>query len=192
MLAVGPEATPSRDHVAVPRDQAVDLARLLHAAAAGIAAPPPPALAAACTTLRAACADAGCVAIVTGHDDPTGLEPWSVAGLVRTLAHEKPAFEVPLGPGGDGAAVCTWRYGAAGAIARADREGAAFLPAECDALRLVTRGEVDAIVAAGPLPDAVEAAIAARGDALAVVRADVAALAALLAAVRAAAAEGRP
>ena len=192
MLTVGPEAATSNDRVAVPRDDAVDLARLLHAAAAGIAAPPPPALAAAYDTLRAAFADAGCLAIVTGLDDPTGLEPWSLAGLVRTLAHEKPAFEVPLAPPGEAAAVCTWRYGAAGAIARADRDGAAFLPAECDTLRLVARGEVDAVVAAGPLPGAVEAALAARGDALAVIRADERSLPALLAAVRAATAGGRP
>lgn len=192
VLAVGPEAAP-HDHVAVPRNGAVDLARLLHAAVAGVAMPPPPPpLAAAYDTLRADLDAAGCIAFVTDHDDPTGLDPWSLAGLVRTLAHAKPAFEVPLVPAGEAAAVCTWRYGAAGAIARADRDGAAFLPAECDALRLVSRGEVDAVVAAGPLSAAVEAAVAARGDALTLVRADERSLPALLAAVRAAVPGGRP
>ena len=190
VLAVGPTAAAPEGHVAVPRDDAFDLARLLHAAAAGIACPAPAALAAACDTLRTALDAAGCVAFVTCHDDPTGLEPWSLAGLVRTLAHAKPAFEVPLVPAGEAAAVCTWRYGAAGAIARADRNGAAFLPAECDALRLVARGEVDAVVTAGPLPAAVEGAIAARADAITVIHADEHSLPRLLAAVRARAGAG--
>jgi hypothetical protein len=185
VLVVGAAAAQD-GHVAVQRNDAVDLARLVHAAVAGIACPaPPPPLAAAYDTLRAALDAAGCVAFVTCHDDCVGLEPWSLTGLVRVLAHRKPAFEVPLEHGGGvAAAVCTWRYGAAGAIARADRAGAVFLPAECDALRLIARGEVDAVVAAGPLPEAVEAAIAAQGDALTVVRADATSLAALLAAVR--------
>lgn len=193
MIAVGPTAATPEGHLPVPREEAFDLARLLHAAAAGIACPAPATLAAACDTLRTALDAAGCIGFVTCHDDPTGLEPWSLAGLVRTLAHSKPAFEVPLVPAGEAAAVCTWRYGAAGAIARADRDGAAFLPAECDALRLVARGEVDAVVTTGPLPAAVEAAIAARGDAITVIRADEHSLPRLLAAVQAAhAAEGRP
>ncbi len=195
VLAVGSEAHGPRDgHVAVDRGQAVDLARLLHAAAAGIACPAsPPPLTAARDSLRAALDDAGCVAFVTWHHDPVGLEPWSLTGLVRALAHRRPAFEVPIEPEGDAAAVCTWRFGAPGAIARADRAGAAFLPAECDALRLVTRGEVDCLVALGPLPDAVEAALVARGAGLTVLRPDARGLAALVDAVRArAAAGGRP
>jgi formylmethanofuran dehydrogenase subunit B len=194
VLAVGPTAAAPEGHVAVPRDDAFDLARVLHAAAAGIACPSPAALTIACDTLRAACTAAGCIAFVTHRDDPTGLESWSLTGLVRALAHHQPAFEVPLATGaGAAAAVCTWRYGAAGAIARADRDGAVFLPAECDAVRLIARGEVDAVVAAGPLPDAVEAAIAAQGQTLTVIRADDQSLPRLLAAVRAArAAEGRP
>lgn len=195
VLAVGPEADGVRDgHVAVDRGQAVDLARLLHAAAAGIACPAsPPPLTAARDLLRAAFDAADCVAIVTAHADPVGLEPWSLTGLVRAIAHRRPAFEVPLEPDGAAASVCTWRYGAPGAIARADRDGAAFLPAECDALRLVTRGEVDCLVALGPLPDAVEAAIVARGAGLTVLRPDPRGQAALVDAVRArAAAGGRP
>lgn len=194
VLSVGPTAAAQEGHVAVPRSDAVDLARLLHAAVAGVALPPPPAaLAPASATLRAALDAAGCVAFVTSHDDGVGLEPWSLAGLVRALAHHKPTFEVPLAGGGEAAAVCTWRYGAAGAIARADRDGAAFLPAECDAVRLIARGEIDGVVIAGPLSEAVEAAIAARGDGLTVVRADAKTLAGLVAAVRSqAAAGGRP
>ena len=195
VLAVGPHrAAAYQDHVAAEPAAACDLARLLHAAVVGVTVPvPSEPLATALAKLHAAFADAACVAIVTGHADPIGLEPWSLVGLVRALAHQKPAFEVPLETDGAGAAVCTWRYGAAGAIARADRTGAAFLPAECDALRLVARGEVDGIVAIGPLPAAVEEAIAARADALTVIRTDAASLPALLAAVRSArGAEARP
>ncbi len=195
VIAVGPHrAAACQDHVAADPAAACDLARLLHAAVVGVTVPvPSETLAAACASLHAALADAECIAIVTGHADPIGLESWSLVGLVRALAHGKPAFEVPLETAGAGAAVCTWRYGAPGAIARADRTGAIFLPAECDALRLVARGEVDGIVAIGPLPAAVEEAIAARADALTVVRADAASLPALLAAVRSArGAEARP
>ncbi|MFM8985421.1 MAG: hypothetical protein ACKONH_05080 [Planctomycetia bacterium] len=192
VLAVGPEADGAQDgHVAVARGLAVDLARLLHAAAAGIACPaPPPPLAAAHDSLRAALDAAGCVAFVTWQHDPVGLEPWSLTGLVRAIAHRRPAFEVSIAPAGDAAAVCTWRFGASGAIARADRVGAAFLPAECDALRLVARGEVDCLVTLTPLPDDVETAIVAQGAGLTVIRPDARGLAALLDAVRARAAAG--
>jgi hypothetical protein len=77
---------------------------------------------------------------------------------------------VPLGDVGAAAAVCTWRYGAAGAIARADRSGGECLPGEASAARLVERGEVDCVVAIGTLAADVERAIAERGDSLAVVR----------------------
>jgi len=194
VLAVGPSAAAGEGHVAVPRAAAVELARLLHAAVAGVTVPPPPtALATACTTLHAALEAAGCVAFVTSHDDAIGLEPWSLAGLVRALAHHKPAFEVPLAGGGEAAAVCTWRYGAAGAIAAADRMGGEFLPAEADAPRLIERGEADCVVAVGHVAAATEAAIATRGPRLTVIRADAESLPALVAAVRAArAAERRP
>lgn len=176
-IAVGPHAVATAAattrHLPLPDAAAVDLARLLHAAALGrpVTAPPGP-LAAARDALHAALDAAGCVAVVTHHRDPVGLAPWSLVGLVRAVAHGKPAFEVPLAPAGAAAAVSTWRYGAAGAIARADRGGAAFRPAECDAARLVARGEVDCVVAVGPPSPAVEAAIAARGTGLVVVRID--------------------
>ncbi|MFM9059461.1 MAG: hypothetical protein ACKOSQ_10120 [Planctomycetaceae bacterium] len=173
LIAVGPHAVVTSAatgrHVRVAADRAVDLARLLHAAVAGRAVPAGP-LAAERDALEGAIDTAGCAAFVTDHRDPVGLEPWSLLGLVRALAHAKPAFEVPLVPAGATAAVSTWRYGAAGAIARADRHGAEFRPAECDAARLVARGEVDVVVAVGSPAPEVEAAIAARGTALAVIR----------------------
>lgn len=174
-LAVGPDevatSAAADRHLPVAAADAVDLARLVHAAVAGRAVPaPPPALAAARDAIAAALGSAGCVAIVTHHRDPLGLEPWSLVGLVRSLARARPAFEVPLAPAGAAAAVSTWRYGAAGAIAQADRAGAEFRPAECDAERLVARGEVDGVVAVGVLPDGIEGAIAARGAGLAVIR----------------------
>lgn len=154
----------------VAAGDAVDLARLLHAGVVGRPVRLPPALVAACEALGAAIASAGCVAFVTHHRDLLGLEPWSMTGLVRAIARGKPAFEVPLEPDGVATAVCTWRYGSAGAIARADRDGAEFRPGECDAARLIARGEVDCVVAVGPLPEPVEAAIVARGAAVDVVR----------------------
>jgi formylmethanofuran dehydrogenase subunit B len=154
----------------VAATDAVDLARLLHAAVAGRAIRPPPALVAASAALNAGFDAAGCVAFVTHHRDPVGLEPWSLVGLVRALAHVRPAFEVPVVPAGVATAVCTWRCGAAGAIARADRGGGEFRPAECDAVRLIARSEVDCVVAVGPLAETVEAALADRGDAVTVIR----------------------
>ena len=117
---------------------------------------------------------------VTGSTgDDTGIDAWSISGLVQALAHRMPAFEIPLGPGIAGgaggnvagaAAVCTWRYGAAGGIARADRDGGEFRPAESDAARLLARREVDGVLALGDLPAPVEAALAAADPAPAVVR----------------------
>jgi formylmethanofuran dehydrogenase subunit B len=184
-IAVGvggvmPDATGHR-HLLLTQDLAVEAARCLQMRIAGrelptgIDAP----LAAACDALREAIQSADCVAIVTGdHAEPVGLEAWSIVHLVRTIAHGKPAFQIPLGTGlaaggadvAGAAAVCTWRYGAAGGIARADRMGSLFLPAEADARRLIDRGEVDAVVVLGPLSGPLERAITARGDALALVR----------------------
>jgi formylmethanofuran dehydrogenase subunit B len=174
VIVVGPPApaaAPAADHLALPADRAVDLARLLEAELAGRATTVPSAdLAAAADALRAALAAAGCVAFVTDHRDVTGLEAWSLAGLVRAIARGKPAFAVPLEPADPAAAVCTWRYGAAGAIALADRGGGEFRPAECDAARLVARGEVDCVVAVGVLSEHVEAALAARLQPVHVIR----------------------
>ena len=119
--------------------------------------------------LAAAIDAAECVGIVTStQTDSTGLTAWSLATLVRMLAHRKPAFQIPLGAGiaaGGGnaagvAASCTWRYGAPGALAAADRQGSLFQPAEADAVRLVSRGEVDCVMAIGRLTATIEAALA--------------------------------
>ncbi|MFM7136437.1 MAG: hypothetical protein ACKO1M_05125 [Planctomycetota bacterium] len=202
LLAIGPEpvAGASR-HFELPRKSAVDLARLLHAGLHGHATPVDNAaaacLAAACDELTAAIRAAACVGFVTARaDDPLGLATWATRLLVRAIAHERPAFEVSLdeppcarGGGPDAADILTWRYGAAGGIARADRAGASFRPAEDTAEALIARGEVDAVLAVGPLPAVVEAALAARGGELVVVRIDdhdtaAAALAAVLRAIR--------
>lgn len=143
---------------------------------------------AACVAAGAAINSAACVAIVTDDSaDLLGLEPWAITHLVREIAHAKPAFEIPLGRGGHAAAaaVCTWRYGAAGAIARADRAGGRFLPSEASARRLIERGEVDCVVAVGRLAGSVAAALARCPGGIEVVRleADPAALRALCGAV---------
>ena len=166
-------------HCELQGEPPVAAARLLEAAIGGHD-PGPAARSHAATveTISSAIAAAGCVALVTGHvADPVGVEAWAITSLVRRIAHVRPAFAVPLGAGiaGHGAnvagaaAICTWRYGAAGAITRADRGGGEFLPAEADARRLVTRGEVDCLIAVGRLPAPLEAAIADRPE-LAVIR----------------------
>jgi formylmethanofuran dehydrogenase subunit B len=180
VLAVGPApvAGASR-HLPLPTATAVDAARLLHARLLGHAPPPDNAAAAlaaaACGELLTAIRAARCVAFLTCRDDdPTGLLAWATRQLVRQVAHERPAFAVPL-PGRTAAAAeaaLTWRYGAAGAIARADPLGSEFRPAECSAAMLIARGEVDAVLAVGPLEAEVETAIAARGAGLTVVRID--------------------
>jgi len=181
-IAVGPAAVlpagPSHLHVPLPDAAALAAARALGGLWKGGTAAVQTELTASLEPIHRALAAAGCAGIVTGfREDPTGLLSWAVAALVRDLAAAKPAFEVPLdrgvGGGADAAgvvAVCTWRYGAGGGIARADRAGAAFRPAEADALRLISRGEVDCVVAVGGLPPEIEAAIAERADELTLVR----------------------
>lgn len=167
----------------------IDAARLLQHLVRG--GEPPAAtgpLIDACLVAWAAIERASCVAIVTDDiADPLGLERWALAHLVRELAHVKPAFEIPLRAADHAAATdaCTWRYGAAGAIARADRDGGRFLPGEASARRLVARGEVDCVLAIGRLAQGVEDAIARRGDGVAVIRmpAEVEPLRALLMAI---------
>lgn len=169
-----------------PPATSIDAARLiLHLVRGG---QPPAAtgfLMDACLAARAAIEKASCVAIVTDEaTDPLGLEPWAITHLVREIAHVKPAFEIPLRAAehATAAGVCTWRYGAAGAIARADHDGGRFLPGEASARRLIERGEVDCVLGIGRLADGVEEAIARRGPGLTVVRtpADVEPLRALL------------
>jgi hypothetical protein len=153
---------------------AVDASRLLQHLVRG--GEPPAAdgpLIEACIAARTAIAKATCVAIVTDDSaDPLGLEAWSIVQLVREISRVKPAFEIALRAADHAAAaaVCTWRYGAAGAIARADRDGGRFRPGEASARRLVERGEVDCVLVIGRLADGVEEAIARRGVGLTVIR----------------------
>ncbi|MFY8221979.1 MAG: hypothetical protein ACOVJ6_08740 [Pirellulales bacterium] len=176
---------------------AVDAARLLQHLVRG--GEPPVAngpLIDACIAARAAIAQATCVAIVTdGSADPLGLEAWSIVQLVREISRVKPAFEIPLRAADHAAAaaVCTWRYGAAGAIAQADRDGGRFLPGEASARRFVERGEVDCVLVIGRLADGVEEAIARRGAGLTVIRmpAEESSLRGMMAAITARADGGR-
>ena len=172
---------PMHGHLPLGRHLAVEAARCLQMRIAGRDMPANLAepLAILCDQLYDAIHAATCVAIITDDaPDPVGLEAWSVVHLVRTTAHERPAFHIPLGAGmaGSGAdiagaaAVCTWRYGAAGGIGRADRSGSRFLPAESTAHRLIERGEVDAVLVVGRLSPSLEAAIAARAAHISVVR----------------------
>ena len=178
--SVMPGASTHR-HLPLARDLAVELARCLHLRIAGRHAPDTldGPLASDSSQLHDAIRSATCIAIITGDtDDFVGLEAWSIVHLVRTIAHEKHAFQIPLGAGlaagganvAGASAVCTWRYGAAGAIARADRMGSLFLPGESDARRLISRGEVDAVVALGRLSSLLEQAVTDRGDAVSLVR----------------------
>jgi len=187
-IVVGPRAEPPpapARHLDLPAAAAIDTARLVEALIRGLPRgdAADPAVASAADELAAAIAAATCVGIVTDWSaDPIGLAAWSTAGLVRALAHARPAFEVPLGDRDDAAvAVCTWRYGAAGAIERADRDGGRLSAAEGDAVRLIDRGEVDCVVVVGE-PTADVAAALERTVGLAVVRipADEAALRALV------------
>jgi len=178
--SVMPDVAPHR-HLSLTPDRVVEAARCLQLRLAGRHVPDSldERLAAVCAELHELIHSADCVAIVTcDGNDPVGLGAWSIVHLVRTITHEKPAFQIPLGLGlaGGGAnvagaaTVCTWRYGAAGGIARADRLGGLFLPAESDARRLIDRGEVDAVVVLGRLSGPLEQALADRGDALSLVR----------------------
>lgn len=195
-IAVGP--TDGRMHGAhhhhygVAAAAAVDLARLVEAVVRDVAidaAACSPAALAAAREIAAAIAAARTVAIVTDWSaDDVGLAAWSAASLVRAVAHEKPAFEVPLGDRDDAAvAACTWRYGAAGAIERADRRGGRFLPAEADAVRLIDRREVDCVVVVGEATATVAAAVDRAAGAVPVVRlaADASALRSLAARIAA-------
>ena len=190
-LVVGPAwvSPPPQPHDWLPLapDAGVEAARCLDVLLGGRRLPgsfpaADAAVAAVAVALAAAIDAARCVAIVTAHDaDPVGLAAWSMAHVVRTIAHVKPAFEVPLGGHGPAdarpagakgaAAVSAWRYGAAGAIDWADPAGAVFLPGEASARRLIERGEVDAVIVVGRPTQAVAAALARAGG-IAMVRID--------------------
>jgi len=166
-------------HVPIPQDQAaeaaVTLQAMLHEQVEGSTPLTPerrPAswhlLEPQLAVVAEACREAGCVGVVSGGcpADATGMTAVAVSRLVITLAHRKPAFEVPLSAGASSAgpapaaAVSTWRYGAAGAVAVADRDGGTLAPAEADAGRLIERSEVDGVVVVGQPPEAVLKAMA--------------------------------
>jgi len=185
VIAVGPEPIAGGRHLPLPARASVDAARLLEALLLGHPVPSGnPAtdvVAEACRELASEIREANCVGIVTcPAADPLGLALWAINLLVRTISHERPAFSVPLAAGPAGrldnaagaAAVLTWRYGASGGIARADRLGGDFRPAECSAAAMIDRGEVDLVLAVGRLPAEVEGAIASRAADLAVIRID--------------------
>ena len=119
--------------------------------------------------VAAACLEAECIGVVTADSsgESSGVAAAAISQLVAWLAHKKPAFEVPLSSGGSGAgpsgaaAVSTWRFGGAGAVAVADREGRRLAAAEADANRLLSRGEVDGVVVVGRVPDTIAASLAA-------------------------------
>ncbi len=183
-MSVGPQQvvppTAHHSHLSLAADQIVPAARLLQASLEGHGiTPTDDPLAATISKLNAAVDAASCIGIVTStRDDPSGLTAWSLGQLVRALAHRKPAFQIPLGAGTAGgggnaagfAASCSWRYGAPGAIAAADRDGSEFQPAEADAVRLISRGEVDCVLAVGRLAPPIEAALTAAAVAPSVIR----------------------
>ncbi len=182
-LAVGPRPLAGWEHVPLATEAAVDAAALVQALLIDPVIPGDidPVLVAACDRIAAAIRPAGCIGFVVPSDsDPLGLSAWSQARLVRHLAHDRPAFNVPLPStprdqldnAAGAAAVLTWRYGAAGGIARADRRGGRFLPAEATAEQLLARSEVDAVLVVGRLAPTLEAVIADRANDLAVVRLD--------------------
>ncbi len=185
VIAVGPNAVAGGRHLPLPQDAAIDAARLLEALLLGHPAPDgnrsADVVAEACRALEGAIRAADCVGVLTcPAADPLGLSNWAINLLVRTINHERAAFSVPLAANPHGrldnatgaAAVVTWRYGAAGAIACADRLGGDFRPAECSAAAMIDRGEVDVVLAVGRLPPEVEEAIASRAADLAVIRID--------------------
>ncbi len=172
-------ADPGWPHVRIPQDQAAEAAitlqLMLQEQMAGSTPLSPERLPASrqllepqLSVVAKACLQAGCVGVVSGgcQADATGMVSAAISRLVIALAHRQPAFEIPLSRGASGAgpataaAVSTWRYGAAGAVAIADRDGGTLAPAEADACRLIERREVDGLVVVGQPPQAVLLAMA--------------------------------
>lgn len=178
LIRVGPPGGHPGTDIAIPAADEVAAARWLTAHARG--RPTGSALAPLLAPLAAATDAAACLGIVIAEPaaDGSGVAEWAVAEWIRAEAHRRPAFAVPL-PGGIGmasanaagvAAFTAWRYGAPGAIGRADRRGGPFLPAEGDALRLIDRGEVDAVLVVGRPRPAIAAALDTAGSRVACVQ----------------------
>ena len=111
---------------------------------------------------------ASCVAFVTEQaSDSIGVLASERVKLVRLLSHKKSAFQIPLGAGihaggGNAAgaqALLTWRYGAPGAIEVADPFGSRSSPGESDAIRLISRREVDAVLLIGSPSESLSVAL---------------------------------
>jgi formylmethanofuran dehydrogenase subunit A len=183
VIAVGPKPlTIATRSLELSSEQAVDAARLLDGLLRGHGIPhgnpAAEALARPCRDLVTAIQASTCTAFVGASEvDSSGLSTWAMSILARTVAHERPAFIVASsGAAAEGAvdpaAMLTWRYGASGAIARADRLGAEYRPAECSAAALIARAEVDAVLAAGRISQVVEAALRGRSPTVPVVHID--------------------
>lgn len=165
LVAVGTPPPAGAVHCEIGPDDSAEAAAVLEMLLAGDEADDsarPPAwrqLAGLLGPVAEAIRGAGCLAVVTDASRRgAGIESLAVARLVRAAAHRGAAFEVPLawgidhgGSGSGAAAISSWRYAAAGGVAVADRLGGEYLPSEADARRLVARGEVDLVVAVGPL-----------------------------------------
>lgn len=146
-------------HFPVPEDQLVSLARLVDAQLTQKRVRDSSCdLRDIANQLKNSIDAARCVGFVsTKTVETTGLVNWSLSQLIRSLAHQKPCFEIPLNQsaslgGGNLAgagAVCTWRFGSSGAIPLASSSGSMFLPAEADAQRLIKRNEIDCIFIVG-------------------------------------------
>ena len=169
-ISVGPKPVlPSSSHhlhFSVPEDQLVSLARLVHAQAEKKATSKSFSdLENIADQLTKSIDAARCVGIISAKTvEQTGLVGWSLTHLIRSLAHQKPSFGIRLNAGADagggncaGASiVCTWRFGAPGAIPVASCTGSEFLPAEADAQTLIERDEVDCVLIIGRLPSRIE------------------------------------
>jgi len=147
----------------LPADAGPALAALLEARLLGRPVGPlPEGLAAVADVILAAIGRAACVGIVTG-EDATGAGRAAVTGLLRALAPNMPAFEIPAHDGPPNAAgaeaVLAWRYGASGDVPRAAPpaltnaaapRSAADAPLPFDASAALRGGAFDAVLALGP------------------------------------------
>lgn len=171
--AVIPSSATNR-HFSLTTEQMVSTARLVQEAFKNSPAVPPatrPEL--LIQEITTAIQQANCIGFVsTNETDHLGISSWSLAELVRHVAHQKPAFQIPIGAGikagGPNAAgvttSCTWRFGSPGAIGTANRQGSRFEPAEADARRLINRGEVDCLLVVGHLPRHLKEIVATSAD----------------------------
>ncbi len=156
IIALGPDSLPKDAlHINCPDSKAVEAARLLqYVIRSKDYDLVDSSIKDHCITLAQAIEKATCVALISDHaSDRVGIVRWSIAHLIREISHSKPAFEIPLAYRAltDAASILTWRYGAAGAIEKANRSGGRFLPHEASAEKLIMRKEVDCVLTVGKL-----------------------------------------